>query len=250
MASIFFQQSVESSNTLLCEDACLLEGCSGRIFQAIHLPAHIKCIFLLIIHLQFIKITDLVFLNLLYFIKRTAYYRNAKNKIKPDCTSFKTTFDLNISIQSLTKKVRVSPSFEKSQLDEDWETHSLIIKKSINFCFYPVMKAERQISLTHLHLLSPKSDIFSFTGLFSTGLKTLFCRPGLTCNIIRLFIINIILTWPVRELISLLPARSAGKIPSYLLDHWKNLLLFAVRPRARADLYPVGRVSGSGLIAD
>ena len=41
--------------------------------------------------------------------------------------SLKSTFHLNISIKSLSQKVWVSPSYEKSKLDADWETHSVII---------------------------------------------------------------------------------------------------------------------------
>ena len=46
-----------------------------------------------------------------------------------DDTSFNTAFDLKISIQNITQKERISPSYKKSKLDEDWEMHSVTLKK-------------------------------------------------------------------------------------------------------------------------
>ena len=64
--------------------------------------------------------------------------------------SFKTSFDLNICIQSLSQMVKLSKSYEKSKLDKDWETHSLIIKQNYRFWYIILMKTERHISLAHL----------------------------------------------------------------------------------------------------
>ena len=49
---------------------------------------------------------------------------------KLDNNSIKATFELNISIQSPSQNVWVSPSYEKNKLDENWKTHSVIIIKN------------------------------------------------------------------------------------------------------------------------
>ena len=61
------------------------------------------------------------------------------------------------------------------------------IKKSIDFFYPPVMKTERHISLAYLHLLLIKWD--SLLIFLSISLKTssLFCRSGLTCNLLSSF---------------------------------------------------------------
>ena len=132
--------------------------------------------------------------------------------------------NLSISIQSLSRKPWMRPNYEKSKLDEHWEMHSIIIKKSIDLFYYLVVKTEK---LRHIFICCSPSPI-QYYSFFRAGLKisSLFCLFRLTRKTIRLLFF-----WPgLLENLFLFcrpcPARPIGKIICHL------------SARALPDLYP------------
>ena len=128
--------------------------------------------------------------------------------MKPESISFKSTFNLNLSIQSLSQKVWVSSSYEKCKLDEDLKTHTKI--KEISRFLFKILKWKlKDITGINTFVVVWVQYIII---LFSFNLKTsfLFCRLGLTH-------LSFDLVWPVWKLISHLLALTVGKITSHLL---------------------------------
>ena len=178
-------------------------------------------------------------------------------------TSFKTTFDINIRIQSLLLKVWVSPSIEKNKLDEDWVLDSITIRNINGFCLEPLMKTERRILLTRLYLISIKWDLL--LNWYPPISKLRLCFVDWLAMLFVFFLL-----WPdpaVKKLISLFlpaqpgpfekspimcrPSRPVGKVtphrsaqPSPLekppimcrSGRWKNHFLCSGPARACVDL--------------
>ena len=80
----------------------------------------------------------------------------------------------------------VSPNYEKSKLNEDWKTHPIIIKKINRFLFIILCRKLKDIFHWYTYICCHLSPIHYYS--FSAGSKTssLFCRPGLTSNVILL----------------------------------------------------------------
>ena len=100
---------------------------------------------------------------------------------------------------------------KKSRLDEDWETHSIIIKIN-RFLFIILQWKLLDTFLWYIYICCRLWQMNYYS--FFAGLKTsfLFCRPGLTRNASRLFFFG-----PARWKIHFFFAGPA---------RWKNCLSF------------------------
>ena len=131
-----------------------------------------------------------------------------------DNTLLKTTINLNISIQSQSQKVWLNLSYEKSKLDENWETHPVMIITII-------IKTNKQ-----------KKNTFVCLGRHSIFFVFLFLQPGIA----------------IGNLISVLPAQPIGKIAFHLLDQpsGKNYFSFTSPSLWKNHPSSAGRVQTSG----